>query len=241
MSVVAEYADEYVPLIGKALREKFPHARFLPFGRLRHSVKQRTMLLCLGNADLSRLFCLQDNNSKILCKGKQMTRIRIWVAVCALLVAGEAMAEPASEASVRQLLEVTQAHKLVDNMKSQMGGVFNRSYEMAAGKKTPTPAQQAAIDKMKSRMQTLLSASLDWDKLEPIYIRVYRETFTQEEIQGMVEFYKTPAGQAVITKMPTVMLKTSSEMQASVKDMYPEMQKIQADFEAEFKAAASAK
>jgi hypothetical protein len=170
-----------------------------------------------------------------------MTRIRIWVGVCALLVTGAAMAEPASEATVRQLLEVTQAHKLVDNMKSQMGGVFNRSYEMAAGKKTPTPVQQAAIDRMKTRMQALLSASLDWEKLEPIYIRVYRETFTQEEIQGMVEFYKTPAGQAVITKMPTVMLKTSSEMQASVKDMYPEMQKIQEDFEAEFKAATPAR
>lgn len=163
------------------------------------------------------------------------------MAVCCLLVVDAAMAEPASEASVRQLLEVTQAHKLVDNMKSQMGGVFNRSYETAARKKTPTPAQQAAIDKMKSRMQALLAASLDWEKLEPIYIRVYRETFTQEEIQGMVEFYKTPAGQAVITKMPTVMLKTSSEMQASVKDMYPEMQKIQEDFEAEFKAATPAK
>jgi len=170
-----------------------------------------------------------------------MMRIRVWVAACSLLVTNVAMAEPASEASVRQLLEVTQAHKLVDNMKSQMGGVFNRSYEMAAAKKTPTPAQQAAVDRMKSRMQALLSASLDWDKLEPIYIRVYRETFTQEEIQGMVEFYKTPAGQAVITKMPTVMLKTSSEMQASVKDMYPEMQKIQEDFETEFKAATPAK
>lgn len=40
--------------------------------------------------------------------------------------------------------------------------------------------------------------------MEPIQIPIYRETFEQAEIDGLIAFYGSPVGQAFVNKMPTV-------------------------------------
>lgn len=166
-----------------------------------------------------------------------MKQIRAMVAICCLVMTGMAVAEPASETSIRQLLELTQAHKLVDAMRGEASASFGKAFDLGKGDLQPNAAQQAAIDKVKSRMQALLESNLDWDKLENSYVRIYRESFSEDEIQGMLAFYQTPAGKAVISKMPRVLQKTSAEMQESFQSMIPAIQKIQADFDAEIRAA----
>lgn len=76
-----------------------------------------------------------------------------------------------------------------------------------------------------------------WEKLEPVYLRLYRASFTEEEIVGMLSFYKTPAGQAVITKMPLLTQNTMIEIQKLLSGITPQIQKIQEDFIAEMKVA----
>ena len=167
-----------------------------------------------------------------------MKVMRNVVGVCCLVLASAAMAAPASEASVRQLLEITNARGLVDTMKTRMEGTFGKAFDLAADDKKPSPAQQAAIEKMKARMEAVLTSYLDWSKLETVYVRVYQESFSEEDIQGMLSFYQTPAGGAVVEKMPLVMQKSAAEMQDSFKTMMPELQKIQTEFVAEMKTAA---
>jgi hypothetical protein len=52
----------------------------------------------------------------------------------------------------------------------------------------------------------------------------------------MIVFYKTPAGQAVIAKMPAVMQHTIEEMQQTMGPVMQKMQKLQQDVVAEMKA-----
>jgi hypothetical protein len=90
---------------------------------------------------------------------------------------------------------------------------------------------------MKNNMVALLQGDLAWEKLEPMYLRLYTESFTEEEVGGMLAFYKTPAGQAVINKMPVLMQKTMLEVQKMSSGLAPRMQEIQKDFAAEMKSA----
>ena len=57
--------------------------------------------------------------------------------------------------------------------------------------KQPTAKQQAAITRMKQRMVGVVQEELAWDKLEPIYVRLYQESFSEEEVKDIVAFYKT--------------------------------------------------
>lgn len=147
-----------------------------------------------------------------------------------------AMAAPASEGSVRQLLAVTQAQKLLDGMRAQVDALMNNAVQQELKGKAPSASQQQAITHMKNKTIALLQGELTWEKLEPMYLRLYKESFTEEEVAGMVAFYKTPAGQAVTNKMPALVQKTMLEVQKMSSGLVPKMQKIQQDFLAEMKA-----
>lgn len=156
-----------------------------------------------------------------------------------LLSLNMAVAATASEASIKQLMELTKARSLVDNIYAQLEGSMNNSLQQGLKGKTPTPSEQKAINNLKERAIGLIKQELDWNKLEPLYIRLYQESFTQAEVDGVIAFYKTPAGQAVINKMPLLMKKTMSEMQGMMSNLMPKLQKIQQDFEAELRATSS--
>jgi hypothetical protein len=150
-----------------------------------------------------------------------------------------AMAAPPSDGSLKQLLAVTQAQKLLDGMRAQFDSLMNNAIQQELKGKTPTAKQQQAIANMRKGMVALMQGALAWEKIEPMYLRLYKESFTEEEVAGMLSFYKTPAGQAVINKMPVMMQKTMLELQKMMSGMAPQMQKIQQDFVAELKAASN--
>lgn len=148
-----------------------------------------------------------------------------------------AFAEPASEASIRQLLEVTQARELIDGMHTQIDAMTNAGIDQALAGKTPSDGEQQAIDNMKRKIALLMRDELAWQRMEPIYLRLYRETLSEDEVVGMLDFYRTPAGQAMIRKMPLLMQKLMPELQGMMATMMPKMQKIQRDFLTDMKAA----
>jgi uncharacterized protein len=89
-------------------------------------------------------------------------------------------------------------------------------------------------------MMAVLGEELDWNTLEPIYADIYTQSFTQQEIDGMIAFYKSEPGQAVLAKMPIVMQKTMQAMQARMASMMPKIEKIRLDAMTQLKAATPA-
>ena len=63
-------------------------------------------------------------------------------------------------------------------------------------------------------------------KLKPMFVQIYAELFTEEEINGIVSFYKSPAGKAMIEKMPQMMQRMMPMMQKLMGDLQPEIKKI---------------
>ncbi len=159
------------------------------------------------------------------------------ILIAFLFCSTTAMAAPSSEGSIKQLLAITHAQKLVDGMRGQFDSLMNNIIQQALKGKTPTAKQQQAIENMKNRMVALIQGELAWGKLEPLYLRLYQESFTEEEVAGMLSFYETPAGQAVIYKMPVLMQKTMVDMQKMIVEITPQMQTIQENFVAEISAA----
>src|SRR3954462_12963310 len=143
---------------------------------------------------------------------------------------------PPTEPSIKQLLEVAQAHKLVDSVMAQMDSLMLQSIAQATKGQQIPPKVQKDIDQRRSEVVSLMKELLDWKKLEPMYVRIYQKTFTQQEVDGMIAFYRTPAGQAVISKMPSAMQSTIDEMQGAMGPAMQKMQQLQQDVVAEIKA-----
>ena len=149
-------------------------------------------------------------------------------ALC-LLLATSVLANdaPPSDESIKALLELTDARKLLEGMHGQVDGLMNRvmqqSIEQGTQGKALTAHQQTIIDGMKTKMTAVVDDLLSWDTLQPLYFRLYRQTFTQEDIDGITAFYRTPAGQALLQKMPALM---SNMMQEYTGMMQPLQQRI---------------
>ena len=118
----------------------------------------------------------------------------------------------------------------------QMDTLMQQTIEQAAqGQQIPAKVQKD-IDKRRAEVVALLKDLLEWGKLEPMYIRIYQKSFSQAEVDGMIAFYKTPAGQAVIGKMPAVMQNTMEEMQQMMTPVMQKMQRLQQEVGAELKS-----
>jgi hypothetical protein len=65
-----------------------------------------------------------------------------------------------------------------------------------------------------------------FEKLKPFLVQSYSEVFTEEELQKMIEFYATPAGQKTLEKMPLLQQKAMLQSQATLKALMPEIQRV---------------
>ena len=96
--------------------------------------------------------------------------------------------------------------------------LMRQSILPAYGEKPVTPAEQQQIDSTITKVMALMQDEMSWAKMKPQYVRLYVETFDQDEVDGLLAFYATPAGQAMINKMPIVMPKMMGVMQDSMRD-----------------------
>lgn len=134
---------------------------------------------------------------------------------------------PASEATIRELMEVTQARSLVENALSQVEGMTQKMVaDMVTDKNLP-PEVDAVIQRMFQRILKVSREEITWEKLEPDFIALYSESFSQEELEGMLAFYKSPVGQAVNRKMPVLMQKSMLQTQKRMQAMFEKVKLIQ--------------
>jgi hypothetical protein len=157
----------------------------------------------------------------------------VWILMSAGAVA--ANNAPASDASIREMLELTNARQIIEGVKGQMGAMMNTAMQNATRGQTLTPERQAIIDRMSAKMSAVASDMLTWDALLPIYMRTYRDSFTQDEIDGVIKFYKSAAGQAYVKKLPLVMQNVMREMQGVMKPAQEKMMAIQRETMQELK------
>lgn len=142
-----------------------------------------------------------------------------------------------SDESIKELLRVTESQKLLDSMMGQMDNLLKSSLQQALQGKTITQKEQKLADDMQKKMIVIFKEEMNWEMLEPLFTQIYRDSFTQQEVDGMLAFYKSPSGQSVIKKMPLVMQNTMTEMQKRMGSIYQKFSKMAEETITEMKAS----
>jgi hypothetical protein len=135
-------------------------------------------------------------------------------------------AAPSSDQSINQLLQLTKVDKLVDSVFTQMDGMMKASLQQATKRKPLRAEEQAVLDRRQAKMAGLMKAELSWNKMKDLYVQAYRETFSQEEIDGLIAFYRTPVGRSLVSKQPELMKRTMTIMQQRLAPMMQRIQKM---------------
>jgi hypothetical protein len=134
-----------------------------------------------------------------------------------------ALADDASKnAKIEQMLELTHVDRMITQMLPQMQSVV--AAQMAKTDMSPEQRQQA--EALQQKMMAMIADRLSWEKAKASYVRIYSETFSESEIDGILAFYKSPTGQAMLDKMPQLMQKSMEISQQLMGDLMPQIQQM---------------
>jgi len=132
--------------------------------------------------------------------------------VCPVAYAQDAGPEQPSEESVRELIRVTDMRNMTDSMMDQTMQSTTAAVNEMLKDSGMTAQDRADMDTFVGQANEAARRDLGWDKLEPYYVKVFRMSFSQKEVDDLTAFYKTPSGQALLHKMPKVIQTSFAEM-----------------------------
>jgi len=135
---------------------------------------------------------------------------------------------PAQESSRRalaeELLNVMNVKVSIENSFAMIKRMIPAQMEQMR-QSTGQTNLPANVGSGQEKIMDMVSQELNWDNLKDSYVTIYAESFTAKELQGAIAFYKSPEGQAFITKQPELMKRS---MELTQKLMAKVMPKIQA-------------
>jgi len=134
--------------------------------------------------------------------------------------------EATKRAKLEELFTVMKMNSLMDQMMQagmKQGEQIGRSM---FGNKPISPEDQKIFDAWKVKATALMENTLSWDRLKPQYVDLYAKTYSEEDVDGMLAFYKSPAGQHMVEKTPSLLEASQKIVMDRMQDSQPQMQAL---------------
>src|SRR5450631_2453141 len=96
------------------------------------------------------------------------------------LVSNAVHAAPPSDASIDDLLISMKVEKTMDAFLGSIEQTMRQSMAMATQGQTISSEQQRALDATPAKFAQVMRDEMSWDKMRPLYVQIYGESFTQE-------------------------------------------------------------
>ena len=115
--------------------------------------------------------------------------------------------------------------QMMDGIKQQMTAA---SQQMLPG--SATTEQQRQLEAFQQKIFSLVESQMSWKTLEPEFIDLYVKDFTEEELDGIVTFYKSPVGASLIAKMPELSSQGMQIAQKRIIAIQPQIKQLAEEF-----------
>lgn len=128
------------------------------------------------------------------------------------------------EAKVERLLTLT-------NVDSQTDKMMDQVYKMAVANfpSDAPPEVRAKLEETQAKVFAVIRERMGWQNLKPIYVKLYAEVYTDEELDGMIRFFESPAGRSMTAKTPLLMERSMQMVQSLMAEVLPEIKRITAE------------
>ncbi|MBW8748560.1 MAG: DUF2059 domain-containing protein [Acidobacteria bacterium] len=174
---------------------------------------------------------------------RHMTRRILIVATTMLLALPlSARADEASKrAKIEQMLTVL---KMEDNFNLLMKQVEQQGRQMGMSMTNPsqlTDADKKILDNFMTKLMAAMQETMGWQKLKSEFIDLYAKAYTEEEVDGILTFYKSPVGQSMLAKTPQLVQQSMAISQTHMKEIQPKLEQLTEDLKKDLDAAHAAK
>ena len=140
-----------------------------------------------------------------------------------VICAFSALAAEPTDASIEKLLIVMKAESLMDSVYGSLEQNMRQGMTQVAASQQMSDEQKRVLENAPKKFAKVVREELTWANLKPLYIQVYKESFDQKDIDGLIAFYSSKVGQSYINKMPLAMQKTMTAVQQRMEPMIQKM------------------
>jgi uncharacterized protein len=160
-----------------------------------------------------------------------MNRLALLLVLALPFSAVSAHADDASHrAKAEEMMTLLHAEKLVDqisaNLKKQVADAANKVIGAS-----PTPEQKSQALDLENKAFKMIDDQIGWKVMEPGFADVYAKNFTDTELDAIITFYKSPAGEALLTKMPQVNSQVGEFGSSKMATLEPQLKQLFQDFQ----------
>lgn len=154
------------------------------------------------------------------------THLLALLVVLALSLPVAARADEASHrAKAQEMMTLLRTERMINQISDNITKQVTDAAASVAGT-NPSPETKAkAADFVKQSTQ-LITEQLSWESMRAGFTDVYVKNFTEEEMDAIDAFYKTPAGTALLDKMPTVNSQATQFGNTRMTALQPQMKKL---------------
>ncbi len=146
------------------------------------------------------------------------------------LLSGQASADSAGhEAQAERFLELVNADRLAVPVYAQVQQMFAQRFEQTRAPEN----KRALLEQYQSKADAALDQAIGWEKVKPELITLYTETFTEQELTQLNEFYESALGKKMLTKLPELNARSAQVTQAKLESAVPQVNKLLAEMTAE--------
>ena len=128
-----------------------------------------------------------------------------------------------------ELLTLTDSENALSSVRDQM----IKMLEGQAKAMDLSEEEQASMVKRQQKMFDLVFEELSWKNLKKDYIDIYAAVYTQEELSGLLTFFRSPIGQSFTKKSPELMARMMEVVQKRTQRLTPRLMALIEDEEAE--------
>ena len=111
--------------------------------------------------------------------------------------------DPAKEAAIRHLMEITQSNKLGENINQYIANQVQAGMRQALPPERLTPFMTSFNQK--------LAASAPPSAVANAMVPVYDKMLSLEDLQGLITFYESPIGQRTLKALPEIVSQTENK------------------------------
>ena len=138
--------------------------------------------------------------------------------------------EASKRAKAEQLFMLLRMDTMMDQLMNGVKKQVQQITESMPGADQATPEQKKQMTDFQQRVMDVVNQKIGWKALEPDFINLYASTYTEEELDGIVAFYKSPIGQKMIEKTPELMAKSTQITQQKMSELQPQLTQMVQDF-----------
>jgi len=153
-----------------------------------------------------------------------MFRLAAVLAFIAMLPLSAHADDASKRTKAEELITMLHIEANIDKASQNLAVQMGKIAENMAGS-TPTAEQQAKIDEFKKQISQSIVNNFAWTAMKPKVVDLYATSFTEEELDAIIGFYKTPAGSAYLKKQPDISAQFSQLGTAALTTMSAQMQK----------------